>query len=264
MRRSSQVLSYLVLFVITVTGYPFLTTVKGENSKEVESKEKLQVSPSPLTIVAFGNSITATRKTIDKVYAQRLPEELLEHGITAEVINSGIPGSHTGHITDNNLFKIKHALDRFELDVLAYNPDIVIIGFGTNDAHIDSNKRNGKSRIPLGMYRKNMEYMINQLRDRGTQVILVAPNILGNRYENFQNKRLLKYVRVVRNLADKYKLGLVDNYKLFVDYEKRTGESYEGLMLDGVHPNDLGHELIARELTKAIVKTVKIDNDEKR
>ena len=87
---------------------------------------------------------------------------------------------------------------------------------------------------------------------------------MGNRYENFQNKRLLKYVRVVRNLADKYKLGLVDNYKLFVDYEKRTGESYEGLMLDGVHPNDLGHELIARELTKAIVKTVKIDSNEKR
>ncbi len=257
MKRFRKIFGFLLLLAFATTGHPLLSTVNGENTKVSTTKEKLQLSDSTLTIVAFGNSITATRKTINKVYAQRLPALLQKNGIEAKVINSGKPGSHTGHITDNDLFKIKHALDRFESDVLGYNPDIVIIGFGTNDAHIDSKKRRGKSRIPLDRYKSNLEFMINQLLSRGTQVVLIAPNILGDKYDKFQNKRLLKYVRVVRHLADKYKLGLVDNYKLFVNYQKKTDKSYEDLMLDGVHPNDLGHELIADELTKEIIKIIK-------
>ena len=138
MKRFGKIFGFLFLLVFAITWYPLLTAVNGKNIKDPIAAEKLQLSDSTLTIVAFGNSITATRKTIDKVYAQRIPALLLKKGIKANVINSGIPGSHTGHVTDNNLFKIKHALDRFESDVLAYNPDIVIIGFGTNDAHIDS------------------------------------------------------------------------------------------------------------------------------
>ena len=99
--------------------------------------------------------------------------------------------------------------------------------------------------------------MIKQLLSGGTQIILIAPNMLGERYARFQNKRLRKYIRVVRHLSDKYKLGLVDNYKLFVNYQKETGKSYEELMLDGVHPNDLGHKLISDELTKEIIKLTK-------
>jgi lysophospholipase L1-like esterase len=254
----------LLLLVLASAGPSSLTRVNSENIQGSKIKEKLQSSDSILTIVAFGNSITAERKTIDKVFAQRLPVLLHKNGVEAMVINSGIPGSHTGHITDNNLFKIKHALDRFESDVLVYNPDVVIIGFGTNDAHIDSNKPKGRSRISLDKYESNLEYMINKLMDRGIHVILIAPNILGDKYKKFQNKRLVKYVRVVRHLAEKYKLGLVDNYKLFVDYQKKTGKSYEDLMLDGVHPNDSGHEIIADELTKEIVSIIEMDNYEKR
>lgn len=264
MKRFREIFSFVLLLVLASTGHPFLNNVNGENIQDSKIKWKFQTSDSILTIVAFGNSITAERKTINKVYAQRLPVLLLKYGIEAKVINSGIPGSHTGHITDNNLFKIKHALDRFESDVLAYNPDIVIIGFGTNDAHIDSNKPKGRSRIPLDEYESNLEYMINQLMNRGIYVILIAPNILGKKYKKFQNKRLLEYVRVVRHLAEKHKVGLVDNYKLFVNYQKKTGKSYEELMLDGVHPNDLGHEIIADELTKIIVNIVEMDNYEKR
>lgn len=264
MKRFREIFSFLLLLVIVSTGYPFLNIVNGENIQDSKIKGKFQSSDSILTIVAFGNSITAERNTIDKVFAQRLPVLLHKNGVEAMVINSGIPGSHTGHITDNNLFKIKHALDRFESDVLAYTPDIVIIGFGTNDAHIDSNKPKGRSRIPLDKYENNLEYMINHLMNRGMHVILIAPNILGDKYEEFQNKRLFKYVRVVRHLAEKYKLGLVDNYKLFVNYQKKTGKSYEDLMLDGVHPNDSGHELIADELTKEIVSIVEMDNYEKK
>ncbi|MGM9509211.1 exo-alpha-sialidase [Larkinella sp. GY13] len=216
-----------------------------------------------LTIVAFGNSITATRKTVNQVFAQRLPHLLSQKGVSATVINAGIPGSHTGRQTDHNLFKIRHARDRFESDVLAVHPDLVIIGFGINDAHIDSGGATGPSRIPLENYRKNLAYMIESLQKNESLVILTVPNLLGKKYADYQNERLLQYVEVVRNYSRKYRTGLVDNYKAFVDYQNRTGVSFDSLMLDGVHPNDRGHELIAGNMVDEILRVTKLNGKNK-
>lgn len=207
-----------------------------------------------IKIVTFGNSITATRKTVDQVFAQRLPGLLKEQGIIAEVINSGIPGSHTGSVRDHNLFKIRHARDRLETDVLAHHPDLVTIGFGTNDAHIDSKVEGAPSRIPLGLFRENLVFMIKVLRLYQARVILITPNILGEKYGPVQNERLEEYVKVMRKLAKKFRLGLVDNFKSFSEYKARGERELEELLLDGVHPNDKGHTIIAENISREILK----------
>lgn len=219
--------------------------------------EKLPPIKDKLTIVAFGNSITAERNTIKAVFAQRLPDLLRKEGIDIEVINSGIGGSHTGRRVDHDLFKIPHALDRLEKDVLLHNPDITIIGFGTNDAHIDSKVKNGPSRIPITDYRRNLKYIIESVQKLGSKVILIAPNCLGDAYQEFQNERLLKYVQVAVKLSKKYKTALLNNYALFREYDSKPGQSMEDLMLDGVHPNDRGHEMMANHLQKLIVDILK-------
>jgi len=219
----------------------------------------LSVSADTLRIVAFGNSITAERKTVDQVFAQRIPGLLAREGIDAAVINSGIGGSHTGRRTDHDLFKIEHGMDRFQSDVVAHAPDLVVIGFGTNDSYIDSKTPDGPSRIPLEKYQANLKYFITNLQDQGAEIVLIAPNILGANYGDFQNKRLLKYVKVVRKLARRFDTGLVDNYKLFQDYAKQHKTSYEELMLDGCHPNDKGHALIAQHLAVEISKRINAD-----
>lgn len=209
-----------------------------------------------LKLVAFGNSITAERATVNQVFAQRLPQLLAREGIHVSVYNAGIPGSHTGRRKDHQLFKIPHALDRFETEVLNKQPDLVTIGFGTNDAFIDSKVKGGDSRIPLADYQENLVYMIEKLQNQGAQIVLIAPNILGSNYGKFQNQRMLQYVKVIRKLAKKYMIGLQDNYRLFLDYTKKTGRSYEELMLDGCHPNDQGHALIAQSLSEVIVDRI--------
>jgi len=75
------------------------------------------------TIVAFGDSITAPRKNI-VVYSDLLRKEFA--GKNVDVINAGIGGNTTAH-----------ALARFEKDVLARDPDLVIMQFGNNDSSID-------------------------------------------------------------------------------------------------------------------------------
>lgn len=207
-------------------------------------------------MVAFGNSITATRNTIHQVYAQRLPIILAKRGLTAEVINAGVPGSHTGSIKDHSLFKIRHGRDRIKSDVLAHHPDLVIIGFGTNDAHIDGDDPEGQSRIPIADYKVNLTFMIKKFQKDGIKVILLAPSPLGDLFPDYQNDRLMLYVNTVRALSRTYQTGLVDNFKLFTEYPKHTGRPMDDLLLDGIHPNDLGHQLMAGELGDEIIRII--------
>jgi lysophospholipase L1-like esterase len=207
----------------------------------------------PIRIVAFGNSITSERKNIEKVFAQRLPALLKNVGIEAEIVNSGVGGSHTGRAIDNKpTEKIKHAQERFQAQVLDKNPDLVIIGFGANDAYIDTKKEGDPSRISLQKFRNNLSYMIETLQAKGIRVVLMGTNGYRQRDQDFLHERLLAYVAEAESLSKKYKTGFVNNQKLFETYQNQPGHSSDDLFQDHLHPNDRGHELIADALSKEI------------
>lgn len=247
-----------ILFVL-ITSAIMMFGVKGkvrEESLGCTGLVKLGKDTTVLKIVAFGNSITAVRSNVQQVFAQRLPALLKNRGINAVVINSGIGGSHSGRLIDNDRIQVQHGLDRFIPDVLSHKPNLVIIGFGHNDAYIDSNRLDGKSRIPLEDYRSNLIYMITELQQTKSKIILVAPSPIAKPQRSaFQNTRLSEYAEVVRSLAAEYKVGLADNNKLFLGYNK-NGKRYETLLTDGVHPNDDGHQMIAENLVIEIIKII--------
>lgn len=248
----------LVLLICSVKGsVAKVCCVDGSDAHNTFVQRHLE--KRTIQIVAFGNSITAPRPSVDQVFAQRLPALLAARGIDATVINAGVGGSHTGKLEDNNFTKVKHALDRFDEDVLTHHPDVVIIGFGTNDAYIDSGDPNGPSRISLPKYRENLSYMIESLQQRGIKVILVAPSPLAAPRPDFQNERLYQYVKEVRRLSKKYRTGLADNHKLFKNY-KHMGKKYETLLPDGVHPNDEGHRIIAENMCNQLSKLLRNAN----
>ena len=111
----------------------------------------------PLTIVALGSSTTARRSTVRKVYADRLQEELPKRGIPVKMINSGIGGDTTAR-----------ARKRFEKDVLAHNPGLVIIQLGINDSAIDvwRDPPAAKSRVPIERYEENLRHFVRTLKER--------------------------------------------------------------------------------------------------
>ena len=206
-----------------------------------------------LRIVAFGNSTTALRKGVNKVFSVRLQEKLLAAGIDAEVINAGVRGSHTGSIRDNDFAKVRHGMDRFESEVLAIRPDWLIINFGLNDAYQDEGIH-GKPRIPLVKYRENLEYFIKKIKDQGGDVILLTPNPLGSTYEQFRKSQVEKYANCVRVIAREQNVALVDSWELFSRHASAThvAGDIDFLYLDGIHPNDRGHELIAEALYRLL------------
>ncbi len=212
-----------------------------------------------VTIVAFGDSTTAPRGTL-QVYADCLRRDLPGKGINAKIINAGVGGNTTAA-----------ANARFEKDVLGRHPDLVIIQFGINDSAVDVWKKPPAtaSRVAKVQYRENLECFVDALREKGCKVILMTPNplrwTLGLKGQYGKppyrpddadgfNVTLSPYVDCMRAVAKNKKVPLVDVYAAFQSYGKVKGQSVDDLLLDGMHPNDRGHRLVADLLIKAMLK----------
>jgi lysophospholipase L1-like esterase len=213
--------------------------------------------PGSHTIVAFGDSTTAPRTVEGRplvVYADLLRAELPPRGITGEVINSGVPGQNT-----------RDGLARFERDVLVCRPGLVIIQFGINDSTLDlwQDPPVTEPRVPLADFIANLTTMIRRLRAVGAQAVLLTPNpmrwteVTCGYYAKApyqpddplgMNVTLTPYVAAVRALAGRENASLVDVYELFT----AQGDGMDVLLLDGMHPNAIGHRLVADALLQTI------------
>ena len=211
----------------------------------------------PVRIVAFGDSTTATHEGIERVYPQRLAGALQARGIKAEVINAGVGGNTTAD-----------ASVRFQKDVLRHQPDVVVIQFGLNDSAIDLHEGKTEPRVSKHVYERNLAHFVKTLKGRGIRVILMTPNAMLWTAELKSacgkppydpedrwgfNVLNAEYAESVRRLASAHGVPLIDVYQLFLDYDGVEGQRADDLLLDGVHPNDKGHRLIADALTKEVV-----------
>jgi len=209
-------------------------------------------TPRTVIIVAFGDSTTAPRRVEGSplpVYAGVLQTELLNRGMNAAVINAGVSGNTTAD-----------ARERLEKDVLTLAPDVAIIQFGLNDSAINVHMGATGPRLPRDEYEENLTFVVETLRERGTRVILMTPNpmlwtqnlisIFGKPPYEVSDRwglNLLnaEYAESVRRIARKQRVRLIDVYQHYLDYDSIEGRAAEDLLLDGIHPNEKGHRMVA-------------------
>ncbi|MCO5296792.1 MAG: exo-alpha-sialidase [Fimbriimonadaceae bacterium] len=210
---------------------------------------------APLKIVVFGDSTTALRTGVHLVYADRLAEELASQGIASQIVNAGVGGNTT-----------RQAVARLEHDVLARDPDLVIIQFGLNDSAVDVLRGRTEPRVSRSEYEWNLRTIIRRIKERGGEPILATPNpgIWSERlletygqppYDvndrwgfNVYNAR---YAESVRRIAKETDVPLVDVYRMY-EAQDRNPEKIEGWLSDGLHPNDEGHRALAAVLARRV------------
>ena len=205
-----------------------------------------------IVVVCFGNSTTAVRKGLSKPYPERLADRYRAQNIPAKVFNAGRGGNHTGSTGDNAFHKGPHAKDRFLQDVIRQDPDLMVICFGINDAWQDEGKR-GPSRISAGDYRKNLLGFQQELGRRGGETIFLGPNPLGSKYPSFRMHRLRKYHRITRRVARSTRSEWINTFQLFKKNPPPAVASIDQLLMDGMHPNDAGQEIIAEAIWQALI-----------
>jgi len=205
-------------------------------------------------IVAFGDSITEiTFHTHGKMnWVGLLDEALFEsygNGI-CNLINSGKCGS-----------SYAEGLTRIDRDVLSYNPDLVILAFGMNDA--------GSGLEALSSFRKNVRKTITLIRDKcGSEILIRTPNpivavnglplpdktTLPGQAWVPESRPLDKYSSALVSLAEELNCACVDHYSLWTEKIFKVKHAVANpadlwpRMADAIHPGYLGHLAFFREL----------------
>ncbi len=149
-------------------------------------------------------------------------------------LNSAISGNTT-----------KMLLDRFDTDVLAYDPDYVFMMIGVNDVwrHFDGS-RFTEVLISPKETAENMEKMILKTKEKGATPVIISPYFLDGNHDDPMRKMVDEINAYYKELAEKYEIGYIDVQSKFDEYLK-TGSSYV-LSADRVHPKPVGISLISR------------------
>ena len=207
-----------------------------------------------VTLVALGDSITEitfhTRGHMN--WVGLLSEALFErygNGVCT-LINSGKCGSSYGE-----------ALTRLDRDVLRYEPDLVILAFGMNDA--------GAGLAGLEDFKEQVRETIRRIRDAcGSEILVRTPNPIvtvhgvplppeqpepGKPWES-PDRPLDSYAAALVELAGELDCAVVDHYRAWTtktfDFRHPVADPQAlwPRMGDAIHPGYLGHLAFFREL----------------
>ncbi|MBE6728429.1 MAG: SGNH/GDSL hydrolase family protein [Ruminococcaceae bacterium] len=210
------------------------------------------VEHGPITIVAFGDSVThgalsSGEFNYETVYWNLLKRKILNvrNYVPVNVINAGIGG-----------ITAKRSLGRLDSQVITYHPDLVIVCFGLNDV-------NGS----LEDYLSSLETIFTKCIDSGAEVVFMTPNMLNTYVADDTDEALKHYAKVTAEMQnggkmDKYMSGAVDIafkcgvkvcdcYSAWKKMSQKTDTTM--LLINRInHPNAKMHELFADMLFDTI------------
>ncbi len=198
----------------------------------------------PVRIVFFGDSITQLGVQ-PKGYVSEIQQYIAQkHPGQYEAVGAGISGN-----------KVYDLYFRFE-EMLELKPDVVVFYIGINDVW---HKQGAGTGTDTDKFTRFYERMIERLKAQNIQVVLCTPSVIGERTDasNPQDGDLNFYSGIVRNLARKHGLDLVDLRKEFLEYNLKHNpdNADRGILTnDRVHLNEQGNAFVAEQMIKVLFK----------
>lgn len=175
------------------------------------------------TILFLGDSLTEGYGLNKEEAYPSLVQKLIKKELNQEVqiINAGVSGS----TTSDGIARMKWYLRK--------NPDIVFIALGAND---------GLRGLDLNQSQNNLEKIINMALSTKAKVLLSGMLIPPN----YGQKYTQEFKKMYLNLSEKHKLRMMPFLLESVAGKKEYNQS------DGIHPNEKGHEVIAKDVFEFI------------
>lgn len=198
-------------------------------------------------VIFFGDSITELGVKKDRYtgYILKMDSMLKEQkkNDQYELIGSGISGN-----------KVYDLYLRLEEDVLSKNPDVVVIYVGVNDVWHKTLLGTGTD---PDKFEKFYLAILKKLKEKNIKAILCTPAVVGEKTDmsNQLDGDLNRYSNMIRDMAKKNNLVLVDLRQKFLDYNRANNPANEEkniLTYDRVHLNEKGNQLVAEEMWKAL------------
>lgn len=173
-----------------------------------------------------------------KVYALQVAKELNKKYKNLEFFYKGVASDRTYHV-----------YDRLTKDCISLNPDIIIMLIGVNDAW--------ENYVPeqypplLRTMQPHMKEIYRRLNCEldGLQLLVLLPFMIDSMPEKKPfHKVLNEYREILADMAAENNAQIVDLQQMFNIAQTKVSPSK--LAVDGIHPTNLGHKLIAEEVLK--------------
>lgn len=147
---------------------------------------------------------------------------------------------------------------RLEDDVLSKNPDVVVIYIGVNDVWHKTLLGTGTD---ADKFEKFYYAILKKLKDKNIKAILCTPAVVGEKTDmsNPLDGDLNRYSNIIRDIAKKNNLPLIDLRQKFYEYEKMNNpenKEKDILTYDRVHMNPKGNQFLADQMWK-VLKEIK-------
>jgi len=130
---------------------------------------------------------------------------------------------------------------RFEDEVLNHNPDVLFIDYALNDRGIGLEKAKAA-----------WSEMIETALTQNLKVILLTPTPDLKEDILDPDSNLAQHAEQIRDLAKKYKIGLIDSFKMFKILSQNR--EIKAFMAQNNHINQKGHQLVADLILKEFFK----------
>jgi len=178
-------------------------------------------------IVAVGDSVTCNGGWTEKVGDM----------IGCEIINSGVSANRATEV-----------LLRFDEDVKAYSPDIVLITLGINDC-----VQYYYSEKTVYTFKNELLELYKKCNEIGARVVYITPNNIKtenlnyDRYKEYGglSKCFPKFIEMIKTVSKETDSYFIDIYSFFDDTEK--------MLCDSVHPNKEGYDVFISVISEHLI-----------
>ena len=215
-----------------------------------------------MKILFLGDSITegVGASTPENNYVNRVRQKL-----NCEVVNYGVSGTRIGRQKAVNNKTIWNYDFRLRLEIMGDEADRVFVFGGTNDyghgcLHLGSVEDRGEDTFCGSLRLLIDELIIKYGKEKLCFMIPLrrfeecALTCKGENGDEL-GAPLSEYVDCIRAILNEYKIEFIDLYVNGIPKpEVNTGDEYT---VDGLHPNDKGHNLIAERVCDYILKVEK-------
>ena len=209
--------------------------------------EKIQIKKDS-KILFIGDSITDVKFNRRKrftikgknVYALQLKKRFKKYSKNIKVEIKGIASNRTYHV-----------YDRLTSDCISLKPDVVIMLIGVNDAW--ENYVPEKYPPLLRPMEPHIREIYRRLRTElpNTQILYLMPFLIDAVEEKFPyHKTLDEFREVLKRIALENGATVLDLQEIF--YQAQKSIEPEKLAVDGIHPTNLGHKVMADAIEKVL------------
>lgn len=206
--------------------------VQASQGQRLRATRAKLAAGGPLTIVAFGDSITAGGETTAPglVFWRRWADGLQAKYPRAQIttVNGATGGDNT-----------TRGLQRLQGKVLDARPDLVLIGFGMND-----HNRRG---VAIPEFGRQLRELIRRIRASSAAEIILFSTFPPNPRWVHSSHRMAEYAAVTARVADDSGCAYAD---VFNNWQAMTARKRpEDVLANNInHPNDFGHWIYYRVL----------------